>query len=132
MPGSVQLASPTVVFPHSLCKAFRRNNGYPMLENRYANGEGQFGLLSQTMHRQWALNKQLTDSEMSTLRTFFLANIGKPFYFYDLYETVPKFTGYDPTGVAVNGRYTVKFDGVWTEQISTTTGSVPIQLVERI
>ena len=49
--------------------------------------------------------------DLAALRTFYDARNGahEPFYFYDPYETNPKFS-YDPTGAAVTGRYTVRFN----------------------
>lgn len=52
------------------------------------------------------------------------------FYFYDLYETFPLFS-YDPTGVALRGRYTVRFEGGWSQAMGLGRGDVEIQSARR-
>jgi len=48
------------------------------------------------------------------LRNFYTTHIGVPFYFYYLRETSPPYS-YDATGAAPAGRYTVVFDGGYSE-----------------
>jgi hypothetical protein len=65
------------------------------------------------------------------LRDFYDARKGpeEPFYFYDPYETVPKFS-YDPTGAATQGHYTVRFEGPWEQAVGLARADVEISLVE--
>ena len=131
MPASVQNAVPTTVMPNSLSRAFVHAREYGLLENEYRNGESQRGLLVATSRKRWQLGKRLTPVLLQQLRDFYDARKGpeEPFYFYDPYETVPKFS-YDPTGTATQGRYTVRFDGVWEQSLSLRRTDIEITLVE--
>ena len=131
MPGSVLNAAPATVLPQSLCRTFVHERVYPLIENEYKNGESQRSVLATNSRRRWRLAKRLTPSALQTLRDFFDARNGstEPFYFYDPYETNPRFS-YDPTGQAVAGRYTVRFDGDWNQSSGLARVDVNITLVE--
>ena len=131
MPGSVLNAAPTTVLPQSLSRAFVHERAYPLIENEYKNGESQRSVLASNSRKRWQLTKRLTPAALGTLRDFFDARQGpgEPFYFYDPYETNPRFS-YDPTGQAVAGRYTVRFDGDWNQSIGLARVEVNITLVE--
>jgi hypothetical protein len=53
----------------------------------------------------------------------------EPFYFYDPYGTNPKFS-YGPTGTAVTGRYTVRFNSDWNQSVSPGRSDVQLELIE--
>ena len=131
MPGSIQNAVPTTVMPNSLSRAFVHAREYGLLENEYRNGESQRGLLVATSRKRWRLGKRLAATLLQQLRDFYDARKGpeEPFYFYDPYETVPKFC-YDPTGTATQGRYTVRFEGAWEQSVGLGRVDVEISLVE--
>lgn len=131
MPGSVVNAVPATVLPQSLCRAFAHAREYALLENEYRNGESQRGLLASTSRKRWRLGKRLTPTSLQQLRDFYDARKGpqEPFYFYDPYETIPKFS-YDPTGTATQGRYTTRFEGAWEQSVGLRRGDVEISLVE--
>src|SRR5450759_2340930 len=117
MPGSVLNAAPVTVLPLSLSKSFAHERAYPLIENEYKNGESQRSVLATTNSRkQWRLAKRLAPTALLTLRDFYDARKGRtePFYYYDPYDTVPKFS-YDPAGVVTVGRYTVRFDSDWSQ-----------------
>src|SRR3974377_555210 len=116
MPGNVQNAAPATVLPQSLCRWFVHERAYPLIENEYKNGESQRSVLATNSRKRWRLAKRLTAAALQTLRAFYDARNGstEPFYFYDPYETSPKFS-YDPTGQATTGRYTVRFNGDWQQ-----------------
>ncbi len=118
MPGSVELSTPTTVMPFSLSSVFVHSRSYVNLINKYRNGETQRALLTASSRKFWKLSKKLTESELSDLKDFYIARNGghEPFYFYDPYETSPKFT-YDPTGVETVGRHIVHFSvaGAFTQ-----------------
>ena len=99
MPGSVQNAAPITVLPQSLCRAFAHERAYPLIENEYRNGESQRSVLATNSRKQWRLAKRLPAATLQALRNFYDARNGtaQEFYFYDPYETIPKFS-YDPTG----------------------------------
>ena len=131
MPGSVLNAAPATVLPQSLCRTFVHERAYPLIENEYKNGESQRSVLATNSRRRWRLAKRLTPSALQTLREFFDARNGstEPFYFYDPYDTNPRFS-YDPTGVVTVGRYTVRFENDWNQSIGLGRNEVNITLVE--
>ena len=131
MPGSVQNAAPATVLPQSLCRTFVHERMYPLIENEYKNGESQRSVQATNSRRRWRLAKRLTPAALQGLRDFFDARNGptEPFYFYDPYDTNPRFS-YDPTGVVTVGRYTVRFDGDWNQSIGLARVEVNIMLVE--
>ncbi|MBZ5603319.1 MAG: DUF2460 domain-containing protein [Acidobacteriia bacterium] len=104
---------------------------YPLIENEYKNGESQRSVLATNSRRRWRLAKRLTPSALQTLRDFFDARNGstEPFYFYDPYDTNPRFS-YDPTGVVTVGRYTVRFEGDWNQLTALGRSEINITLVE--
>jgi phage-related protein len=120
------------VLPLSLCRSFAHERAYPFIENEYKNGESQRSVLATTNSRkQWRLAKRLAPAALQTLRDFYDARKGRtePFYFYDPYDTVPKFS-YDPSGQATTGRYTVRFDSDWSQSVGLGRSDVQIELVE--
>lgn len=131
MPGSVQNAVPVAVLPHSLCRAFVHEREYPVLDNEYRNGESQRSVQASNSRKRWRLAKRLTSAQLATLRDFYDARKGptEPFYFYDPYETSPKFS-HDPTGQAVAGRYTVRFAGPWAQSTSLARVDLTLELIE--
>ncbi len=131
MPGSVTNAAPSTVLPWSLSRAFVRSQQYPVIENEYAGGESQRSVLASNSRKRWRLAKRLTPAELQALRDFYDARHGpqEPFYFYDVWETNPKFS-YDPTGQATEGRYVVRFEGEWNQSVGSGRADVQIGLVE--
>ncbi len=131
MPGSVANAAPTTVMPNSLSRVFSHARAYPIVENEYRNGESQRSALAATSRKTWTLTKRLTPTQLAALRNFYDARNGthEPFYFYDPYETSPKFS-YDPTGVAVTGRYVVRFNSDWNQSVTPGRSDVEIALIE--
>jgi len=131
MPGSVQNAAPLTVLPASLSRAFVHEREYPVLDNEYSKGESQRSVQTTNSRKRWRLLKRLTPSQLVTLRDFYDARRGsnEPFYFYDPYETNPKFS-HDPTGQAVAGRYTVRFNGEWTQSVGFALAELQIELLE--
>jgi phage-related protein len=131
MPGSVQNAAPLTVLPASLSRAFVHEREYPVLDNEYRNGESQRSVQAANSRKRWRLAKRLTPAQLTALRDFHDARKGQaePFYFYDPYETNPKFS-HDPTGQAVAGRHTVRFEGDWNQTVGLVRADVEIALVE--
>jgi phage-related protein len=131
MPGAVQNAAPLTVLPASLSRAFAHEREYPVLDNEYRNGESQRSVQATNSRKRWRLAKRLTPAQLAALRDFYDARKGatEPFYFYDPYETSPKFST-DPTGQAVAGRYTVRFNGEWNQSVSLGRSDVNIELIE--
>jgi len=131
MPDSVQNAVPAAVLPQSLYRAFVHTREYPVIENEYRSGESQRSVEASTSRKRWRLAKRLTPLQLQELRDFYEARNGpaEPFYFYDPYETSPKFS-HDPTGQAVQGRHTVRFNCEWSESLSAGRAEVEIELLE--
>ena len=131
MPGSVENAAPVTVLPQSLCRAYAHEREYLLVENEYRNGESQRSTQTATSRKRWRLTKRLTPAALQTLRDFYDARKGpaEPFYFYDPYETSPKFSS-DPTGQAVAGRYTVRFNSDWQQSCGPGRSDVQIELLE--
>lgn len=131
MPGSVQNAAPATVLPQGLCRAFVHLREYPIVDNEYRNGESHRVALAGNSRKRWRLAKRLTAPQLHALRDFYEARKGpqEAFYFYDPYETNPKFS-YDPSGQAIAGRYTVRFDSDWQQSCGLGRADVEIQLVE--
>ncbi len=131
MPGSVQNAAPLAVLPASLSRAFVHQREYPVLDNEYLNGESQRSVQATNSRKRWRLAKRLTPAQLAALRDFYDARKGptEPFYFYDPYETSPKFS-HDPTGQAVAGRYTVRFASAWEQSTSLARTDLMLELIE--
>jgi hypothetical protein len=131
MPGSVQNAVPHTVVPVSLSRAFIHQREYPALDNEYRNGESQRSVQAANSRKRWRLAKRLTPAQLSALREFYDARKGptEPFYFYDPYQTNPKFS-HDPTGQAVAGRYTVRFAGPWEQTATLARADLTLELIE--
>lgn len=115
--------------PFSLARHFQCSREYTVAENRYKNGESQRALRTATSRKSWSRGAILTAAQLATLRTFYNARRHEPFYFYDGLETSPRFS-YDDTGVATTGRFTVRFEGKWQEDLSMVRSNVTLALVE--
>ena len=131
MPGSVKNAVSKTVFPWELSRSFARVTTIARIENVYADGASQRSRLVSTPRRRWRMVQRLTPTQAATLRAFYTARSGplESFLFYDVYETVPRFT-FDSTGAATAGRYEVRFDSRFELELSLARGDVPVELVE--
>jgi phage-related protein len=131
MPGSVQNAAPLTVLPASLSRAFVHEREYPVLDNEYRNGESQRKAQANNSRKRWRIAKRLAPAQLAALRDFFDARRGatEPFYFYEPYETSPKFS-HDPTGQRVSGRYTVRFASPWEQSTSLARTDLTLELIE--
>ena len=130
MPGSVANAAPSTIFPVSLSAGFVHSREYPMVENQYRNGESQRQRLADTNRKSWRIRKRhMKQTDWEALQAFWTARRGpsQPFYFYDPWETSPKFT-MTPSGTT--GRYTVRFDGVWQQSVNRNSVEVEISIIE--
>lgn len=119
------------VMPAGLCTVFVHQRDYPVLEAEYRNGESQRSIQATHSRRRWRLSRRVTPAQLAVLRAFYEARKGpiEPFYFYDTWETVPKFS-HDPTGQAIAGRYKVRFAGSWQQSVELSRADVAIELVE--
>jgi phage-related protein len=117
--------------PNSLCRAFAHTREYPVIDNEYRNGESQRSAQAATSRKKWSLTKRLTPNQMTVLRNFYDARNGthEPFYFYDPYETNPRFSC-DPAGAAVTGRYVVRFNCDWSQSVTPGRSDMQLELIE--
>jgi hypothetical protein len=117
--------------PASLSRAFVHEREYPVLDSEYRQGESQRSVQASNSRKRWRVTKRLAPVALAALRDFFNARRGptEPFYFYDPYETNPKFT-HDPTGQATAGRYTVRFANAWSESVTLGRADLAIELIE--
>ena len=85
----------------------------------------------ETSRKRWRTVRRLTPTLLQAFRDFYDLRRGpqEPFYFYDPWDTTPKFS-HDPTGVASVGRYTVRFEGYWEQMVGMGRADVEISLVE--
>ena len=114
MPNNITAATPTTVMPAHLSRAFHQELRLEADVNLYPDGSSDRKALAANNRRYFTLQETLLPTEWQSLRTFFLTHMGQAFYFYNLRETVPPFS-WDPTGANTVGRYTVVFDGIWTD-----------------
>ena len=129
MPGSVINASPKTVMPESLCRMFRAFREWLSDMNFYRGGESQVKSRVATSRKAFEIGKRLTAAELAELRGFREDTGHDCFYFYYPWETDPLFS-YDETGVETDGRYTVRFEGEWSQQVGMGRADVWIRLVE--
>ena len=132
MPDSVPNAAPTLVFPYLLTKAFTRTSTLEALENKYQNGESQRSLLVNGFRREYQQTQRFNAAQWATFLAFVesVNGVEQPFWFYDLYETVPLFT-VDPTGTATHGKYPVRFDNQdLLLKITLGRSDVPIEIIQ--
>ena len=131
MPGSIQNAAPASVMPDNLSRAFAHEREYPAIDNEYRNGESQRSVQAANSRKRWRVAKRLRPAALRALRDFYDARKGptEPFYFYDPYETNPKFSS-DPAGLALAGRYTVRFAGEWQQSSGINRADCQIDLFE--
>lgn len=129
MPGSLQLAAPTAVFPSSLSTSFSLDASFPLLHTSYNDGTLERSMLVDGVNparpaRVWKLAKRLTTTQATTLLTFFESTVlggFRAFYFYDPYAPFPGNSigsNYDATGVSTQGRVVVHFLGNWQHVVT--------------
>ncbi len=133
MPGNVSLAEATAVLPATLCKEFSSSRDYPVLVNSYPSGESQREIMATNSRKAWKLRRRLTAAQMTALRDFFDARGADPFFFYDPMqpaESQPIGSNWDETGASLQGRYTVRFQGAFSQDMGIGLGEVELELVE--
>jgi hypothetical protein len=131
MPGNLTPAAPSEVMPMGLCSQFQEVIALEQDLNEYADGRSTRKALALNARRGFQLSRPLTDAQLATLRTFYftVARYGIPFWFYNLRETVPV-GSWDPTGQNPVGRYTVAWEGGWTETLAVGRHGVTFTLRE--
>lgn len=126
MPGNVQNASPSTVFPVVLCASWSEKRWWTVEENFYALGERQARVLTTTSRKgfEWAV--RLSGTALIAARAFLFARrFLEPFYIYIGTETSPKWS-HDPTGVVTTGRYTVVARPGWQQEMGPGRGTAQV------
>jgi len=128
MPGNIDNAAPNGVMPYALCTAFAESREYVQIQSQYHDGTIERSQLAQTSRHTFTLAQRLTAAQVIALKAFWDSQLGGvvPFVFYNLIEGT-----YDPTGNSTAGRYTVRFQGSWSQHTGLARTDVPqLQLVE--
>lgn len=123
MPGNIIAATPTDVMPARLLRAFREEIRLETDLNTYPDGSSDRVALATNDRHYFTMQATLLPDDWAAMRTFFMAHVGRPFYIYNPRETVPPFS-WDPTGANPVGRYTVTFDGLWSDTYNHNRGQV--------
>jgi hypothetical protein len=131
MPNNLNPANPQGVMPKQLSKSFQADERLEALINQYPDGTSDRNALALNTRHYFRMTQGLTSTDWVAMRDFYNSHQGKAFYFYNLRETVPPFS-YDPTGQNPIGRYTVVFDGQWSDTYNVARTDVALQLREVI
>jgi hypothetical protein len=131
MPSNVAAAAPSDVLPQILATAFSEEIRFEALVNNYPDGSSDRNPLTINSRKFFKQTSALTLAQWDALRTFYFGHICAPFYFYYGRETVPLYS-IDPTGQDTIGRYTVVFDGGYSDSIGLgrSTASIGLREVE--
>jgi hypothetical protein len=118
MPGNIHPAQPSLVMPMTLARSFEEVHYVDALVNEYADGRSTRRALAFNDRKSFRITRPLLDYQLDDLRGFYLAyaRFGNAFWFYNTRETLPLFS-WDETGSNPVGRYTVVWEGGWTETI---------------
>lgn len=114
MPGNVQNANPTVTMPVTLATQYADESRYLVDRSFYRDGESQRRSITATARRAWTIAKRLPAVDLNALYDFFVAQMGKEFYFVD------------KDGVT----NTVRFDGPWNQTSSFARTDCTFRMVE--
>ncbi|HZF24032.1 MAG TPA: hypothetical protein VE030_11280 [Burkholderiales bacterium] len=129
MPQNLNSANPQGVMPKQLCRSFQEELRLEALLNQYADGSSDRNALAQNVRHFFRLVPGVNGADWAALWQFYIQHQGPAFYFYNLRETVPPFS-YDPSGQNTIGRYTVVFDGQWSDTYNVARTDVALQLRE--
>jgi len=131
MPGTLKTAQPSQVMPAGLCSSFQEMLYLDADIDEYSDGRSTRKPLAVNARRSFVQVRPLTDTMLDTLRAFYLtvARYGRPFYFYNLRETTPP-GKWDATGASLPGRYTVVWEGGWTESLNLMRHTAGFKLRE--
>lgn len=134
MPGNVANSVSSTVLPEGLCRAFAASLERLTDFNDYKNGESHRRKKVETSRRSWIMIRAVDAAQWDELVAFAEARKGvQAFFFYDPFEHAtgqPVGSNYDPTGVSTQGRYKVRFDGVFSCSWNSPRGSVDVRLLE--
>jgi hypothetical protein len=129
MPNNLQPANPTDVLPSGFYSMLGEELRIESFVNNYPDGSSDRAPLAQYPRHFFKITRLVTAAQYATLWSFFSAHLIFPFYFYNPRETTPPFHP-DPTGAATQGRYTVVWDGNWSDRYNLGRTEVSLGLRE--
>jgi hypothetical protein len=129
MPNNLNPANPQGVMPKQLCKSFQEELRLEALLNQYPDGSSDRNALALNVRHYFRMTQGLNGADWAAMRQFYIQQQGRAFYFYNLRETVPPYS-WDPSGQNPIGRYTVVFDGQWSDIFNLARTDVALQLRE--
>jgi len=152
MVPNVSSETPALVMPRALCQSYTQTRTSVVWINEYSDGGSTRRAITNDSRRSWRLQQRLTNAlievpgatgfrgrdpkvyqsaQIETLNDFYIAtkNGLTSFWFYDLFETAPRFS-YDPTGIAEQGRYAVRFLGGFDRTFFLGRASAVFSLIE--
>lgn len=118
MPHDLHPALPGLTMPNQLASAFEEVLMLDAALEEYADGRSTRRAMAFNSRRGFRLSRPLNDAELDDLRGFYFAyaRYGHAFWFYNYRETIPP-GSWDESGADPIGRYTVVWEGSWTETI---------------
>lgn len=121
MPGNLDPSEPSLLMPMTLAAQFQEIHLLDALVDEYADGRSTRRALALNARRGFRLTRPLTAFQLDDLRGFYMsfARYGRPFWFYNVRESVPPYT-WDDTGSNPLGRYTVVWEGGWNETLGVS------------
>lgn len=129
MPDNIITSTPVDVLPQVFCAALHEEHRLECFVNAYQDGRSDRAALALNSRRFFRMTRVLTSAQYSALYIFYSNHLVAPFYFYNPFETVPKFT-WDASGAAPDGRYICTFDGSWSEEVRLGRSHVSFGLRE--
>ncbi len=129
MPQNLNGANPSEVMPKQLCRSFQADLRMESLLNQYPDGASDRAALALNVRHYFHMVQGLSGPDWTAMFQFYRRKQAQAFYFYNLRETVPM-GSYDPTGTDPIGRYTVVFDGQWSDTYNVARTDVALQLRE--
>jgi len=99
MPNNVKTIDTTALdtLPEDLFSAYSVSTNRRIVISEYPDGSCQRNSDVTSSKRSWRFSKKLTASRRNTLNQFYLAHVGKPFWFRDVHAGM-KFTGVFTSG----------------------------------
>jgi len=129
MPNPISPAAPTDVLPASFYSALSEELRIEAFANSYPDGSSDRLNLVNYPRCFFKITLRVTGAQYDTLWQFFSSHLLTPFYFYVPRQTIPPFHP-DPTGASPDGRYTVVWDGNWSDRFNLGRSEVSLGLRE--
>jgi len=130
VPNNLQPSNPVDVLPSGFYSVLTEELRIESFANTdYPDGSADRAALANNPRHFFRITRRVTGPQYTTLWQFFSTHLISPFFFYVPRLTVPPFTP-DPTGAATQGRYTVVWDGNWSDRYNLGRTEVSLGLRE--